>query len=88
MNLSLSQSRANAVLNALMSRRILTTGLTAKGYGETVPIADNSTEEGREANRRIEFTLIRPKPTAPETPTALEQQEAAQPAAPTETPDE
>lgn len=58
MNQQLSQSRANAVLNALMARRVLTSNLTAHGYGETVPIADNETEEGREANRRIEFTLV------------------------------
>jgi len=58
MNLELSQSRANSVVNALLARRILTSNLTAKGYGETAPIADNSTEEGREANRRIEFKLI------------------------------
>ncbi|MEL7344656.1 MAG: OmpA family protein [Pseudomonadota bacterium] len=57
MNLSLSQARADAVLNAIMSRRILTANLTAKGYGETQPIAENDTEAGREANRRIEFTL-------------------------------
>ncbi len=58
MNQGLSQSRAEAVLNALLARRILTSNLTAKGYGETKPIADNGTEEGREANRRIEFRLI------------------------------
>ncbi len=58
MNQTLSQQRANAVLNALMARRILTTNLTAKGYGEAEPIADNDTEEGREANRRIDFKLI------------------------------
>lgn len=57
MNQNLSQSRANAVLNALMARRVLTSNLSAQGYGETIPIADNETEEGREANRRIEFTL-------------------------------
>ena len=60
MNLSLSQDRAQAVLGALMSRRVLTGNLTAVGYGETVPIADNGTEDGREANRRIEFRLLRP----------------------------
>ena len=58
MNLRLSQERADAVLNAILARRVLTTNLKAKGYGEAVPIADNDTEEGREANRRIEFTLI------------------------------
>ena len=61
MNLNLSQERADAVLNAILARRVLTTNLTAVGYGETVPIADNGTEEGREANRRIEFTLILPE---------------------------
>ena len=55
MNLALSQERADAVLTALMSRRILTSGIEAQGYGEEDPIADNDTEEGREANRRIEF---------------------------------
>ncbi|MEX5727811.1 OOP family OmpA-OmpF porin [Rhodovulum iodosum] len=58
MNLDLSQKRAEAVLNALMARRVLVGNLTARGYGETEPVADNGTEEGREANRRIEFRLI------------------------------
>jgi OOP family OmpA-OmpF porin len=61
MNLDLSQQRADAVLTALMSRRILTSGITAKGYGEADPIADNDSEDGREANRRIEFHLILPE---------------------------
>ena len=61
MNEQLSQARADAVLNAIMERRVLTTNLTAKGYGETQPIADNGTEEGREANRRIEFRLVLPE---------------------------
>ena len=61
MNLSLSQARAEAVVNALLARRILTSNLVAKGFGESQPVADNKTEEGREANRRIEFTLILPE---------------------------
>ncbi len=61
MNQQLSQSRADAVLNAIMSRRVLTSNLSARGYGESEPIADNGTEEGREANRRIEFKLILPE---------------------------
>ncbi|WP_424942335.1 OmpA family protein [Aliiroseovarius crassostreae] len=58
MNRNLSQSRAQAVLTALLARRVLTSNLAAKGYGEEDPIAGNDTEEGREANRRIEFHLL------------------------------
>lgn len=58
MNQALSQRRAEAVVSALLARRVLTTNLTAFGYGEDNPIADNDTDEGREANRRIEFSLI------------------------------
>lgn len=57
-NLALSQARAEAVLLGLQGRRVLVGALTAKGYGETRPIAENETEAGRETNRRIEFTLI------------------------------
>ena len=58
MNEQLSQARADAVLNAIMARRVLVSNLSAKGYGESAPIADNETEAGREANRRIEFRLV------------------------------
>ena len=60
MNLNLSKSRAEAVLTALRGARVKLKSLTAEGYGETQPIADNGTEEGREANRRIEFRLLTP----------------------------
>lgn len=72
MNLSLSQARAESVLNELRARRVLTSSFLAKGYGEAQPIAENDTEEGREANRRIEFRLIRPEPSVPEGDSALE----------------
>ncbi len=58
MNEQLSQARADAVLNAIMARRVLVSNLSARGYGESRPIADNDTEEGRELNRRIEFRLV------------------------------
>lgn len=66
MNLQLSQSRAEAVLHALMERRVLIGNLTAKGYGTEQPIADNDSEAGRETNRRIEFRLIEPDPAEAE----------------------
>jgi OOP family OmpA-OmpF porin len=56
-NKALSQARAEAVLLALQGRRVDVSGMTAVGYGEGIPVADNGTEEGREANRRIEFVL-------------------------------
>ncbi len=61
MNQALSQTRALAVLTALQERRVLTKGFLALGYGESQPIADNDTAEGREANRRIEFVRILPE---------------------------
>ena len=56
-NLALSQGRAESVLMALLDRQVDVSGMRAVGYGESVPIADNTTETGRETNRRIEFTL-------------------------------
>ncbi|CAN0038769.1 unnamed protein product [Chrysoparadoxa australica] len=60
MNEELSRDRAQAVLDALRARRVPVRAYTVKGYGEALPIADNDTEEGREANRRIEFKLLKP----------------------------
>lgn len=61
MNQELSQSRAQAVLDGLQARGVLVASYRVRGYGEEQPIADNGTETGREANRRIEFRLIRPE---------------------------
>ena len=55
-NLTLSQARAEAVLAAVKREDLPLAGLTAKGYGEAEPVADNGTAEGRAQNRRIAFT--------------------------------
>jgi OOP family OmpA-OmpF porin len=73
MNQNLSQSRAQSVLNELRARRVVTSSFAAKGYGESEPIADNGTEEGREANRRIEFKLIQAAGPQPEEDQAEEE---------------
>lgn len=57
-NLKLSQLRADAVRTQLIRMGIETTRLTAKGYGETKPIGDNTTIEGKVNNRRVEFVKI------------------------------
>lgn len=75
MNQQLSQQRAQSVLDALRVRRVPVGAFEAIGFGEADPIADNDTEDGREANRRIEFSLIVPEPIAEE-PTTLEEVEA------------
>jgi OmpA-OmpF porin, OOP family len=54
-NLRLSQERAQAVMAALVGRGIKADRLTAKGYGQTTPVADNRSEEGRAKNRRVEL---------------------------------
>lgn len=78
MNQQLSQDRADAVLTALRARRVPVSTFESIGFGEENPIADNDTEDGRDANRRIEFSLILPEPIVEE-PTTLEQL-AAEPA--------
>jgi OOP family OmpA-OmpF porin len=80
-NQRLSQQRAEAVLAALRARRIPVDSFVARGYGADDPIADNRTEAGREANRRIEFRLV---PGSEATAEASPAAEAPPPAAPPE----
>ena len=60
------------MLNELRARRVITGSFVAKGYGEESPVASNDTEEGREANRRIEFKLINEGTSEDSDETALE----------------
>jgi OmpA-OmpF porin, OOP family len=55
-NLPLSESRAKSVMNALISKGIEVSRLKSKGWGQSKPIADNTTEEGRAKNRRVEIS--------------------------------
>ncbi|MEM6271873.1 MAG: OmpA family protein [Bacteroidota bacterium] len=57
-NLALSQSRAQAVVNYLKYKGVMGYRLDAKGFGESVPIATNETEDGRALNRRVEFRIV------------------------------
>ncbi len=54
-NTVLSQARADAVVKYLVKKGVAASRLTAKGYGPTMPLADNATKAGREKNRRVEF---------------------------------
>lgn len=69
-NKTLSQQRAEAVMAALKTAGVDVSAMSAMGYGEEKPIADNGDEEGREANRRIEFTLKGGAAAAPATTAA------------------
>lgn len=57
-NQSLSEKRAQSVANYLLGREILADRFEVIGFGETQPVADNGTPEGREQNRRVEITLL------------------------------
>ncbi len=57
-NLSLSDKRAAAVRNFLIANGVPVAMMTAKGYGDTMPVADNTTESGRLKNRRIAYKAM------------------------------
>jgi OOP family OmpA-OmpF porin len=60
-NLKLSQRRAAAVMNFLVEQGIAASRLKSAGFGESRPLADNETEEGRERNRRVELNIRAPR---------------------------
>jgi outer membrane protein OmpA-like peptidoglycan-associated protein len=61
-NQTLSESRAQSVMTWLTQHGVAATRMTAKGYGKTMPVADNNSDEGRMKNRRVEIADPRCKP--------------------------
>ncbi len=58
-NTRLSKARAGAVAKYLSSRGVAKERLQARGYGPNKPIADNSTDEGKDSNRRVEIVILK-----------------------------
>jgi outer membrane protein OmpA-like peptidoglycan-associated protein len=58
-NIELSEKRALSVINYLKENGLQDIEFIAKGYGKTVPVATNDTDEGRAQNRRVEFRIIK-----------------------------
>ncbi|MFT5138824.1 MAG: OOP family OmpA-OmpF porin [Lysobacterales bacterium] len=54
-NIALSQRRANAVMHELLAHGVNAANLSARGYGESEPVADNGSDKGRAMNRRVEL---------------------------------
>ena len=57
-NQALSERRAGSVAQYLQSQRISGQRMITVGMGETMPVADNTTNSGRQANRRVEITMV------------------------------
>ncbi|MDB5157337.1 MAG: hypothetical protein JWR50_2044 [Mucilaginibacter sp.] len=57
-NMALSVERATSVKAYLVNSGVNADNLTVKGYGDKIPLADNSTEEGRVKNRRVEIKKL------------------------------
>lgn len=58
-NFKLSDNRARSVMEYILSKGIDPSRITSKGYGETKPVATNDTDDGRQLNRRVEFTIVK-----------------------------
>jgi len=57
-NQTLSENRARTVANYLQMQGVNPARIRSQGYGETMPVADNATDEGRRKNRRVEIKIV------------------------------
>ena len=57
-NQTLSENRARTVANYLISQGVSAARIRSQGFGETLPVANNDTEEGRMKNRRVEIKIV------------------------------
>jgi OOP family OmpA-OmpF porin len=81
-NLKLSEKRAVSVKDYLASKGIDPARMGTKGYGKTMPIADNKTDAGRELNRRVELKVVDSAPPATPAGVSAQAEDAAPPQAP------
>jgi OmpA-OmpF porin, OOP family len=58
-NFKLSDNRARSVMEYILSKGIAPSRIRSQGYGETKPVATNDTDENRQLNRRVEFTILK-----------------------------
>ena len=58
-NVTLSGNRARSVMEYILSKGIAPSRIISQGYGETRPVAPNDTDENRQLNRRVEFTILK-----------------------------
>ncbi|MBC7903035.1 MAG: OmpA family protein [Gemmatimonadaceae bacterium] len=58
-NIKLSDNRAKSVREYILSKGIAASRIVSQGYGETKPVAPNDTDENRQLNRRVEFTILK-----------------------------
>ena len=58
-NFKLSDNRARSVMEYILSKGIATSRIRSQGYGETKPVVPNTSDENRQLNRRVEFTILK-----------------------------
>jgi outer membrane protein OmpA-like peptidoglycan-associated protein/plastocyanin len=87
-NQKLSEARASSVVSYLGDKGVASERMDATGYGESMPIADNATDEGREQNRRVELKVVNDPSGAAVMPTPTPEPAAFAPAAAVVTPAE